>query len=647
MSDTMFNEAVQALRSGQRMRARDLLARLLKADQSNPNYWLWMSAAVDSEKEQVFCLQNALRLDPNSIAARRGLVVLGALALQEANLPPVHVLEHAPVTIPELPLGGGLEGFLSRRRNRERLTLFALGAVALVMAVAGLSALGPRLFRPRSVVVVTSTPPPSATLEPTTPPPTADRSGCGLPDAPNPATPLAAYLCVEQTPTPVPWPTDLPGVPREVYTRLKSAFLAGNWSGVIQQAEAAFDDAEVDANPRAHFYTGEAYRQTGNFTEALRAFDAALGRDGTFAPAWWGRGMTQWALARGEQAAADLGEAMAADPRFLNAYLDRGQYYLLAGQAGSAQADLEQARLIAPHDARVLAALALALAENGDLEFALEMAEEALQLDPAQPLAYYARGRAAYLLGDYDAATVDFARSYPYLLNQPNPQPQVLRATVLYHAGLAMAAAGDEAAALSLYGQGLSQNEAFGPLYQARGELHLVQGDYDAALSDLTAALEIAARGSPAQLAAYLGLAQAYEGLAQYQDAVNMYRAALRGAPAAFEALLGLGKSLLALEEYDDAIVALDEALATAGPDDQGRAMALLARAEAYAAAGQAEAAVADLLAVRALSGAAPRQTAAAQLTQLGPLPTGTATPGPSPTRTATPRRTPTATRTP
>src|SRR5688500_12896516 len=88
MSDVMFNEAVQALRAGQRMRARDLLTRLLKADQSNVDYWLWMSAAVDAEKEQVFCLQNALKLDPNSTAARRGLVVLGALSPEHANLPP-------------------------------------------------------------------------------------------------------------------------------------------------------------------------------------------------------------------------------------------------------------------------------------------------------------------------------------------------------------------------------------------------------------------------------------------------------------------------------------------------------------------------------------------------------------------------------
>src|SRR5258708_15743796 len=107
MPDEMFDQAVQALKDGQRLRAKDLLTRLIKADQSKPDYWLWMSAAVDSEKEQVFCLQNVLKLDPNSVTARRGLVVLGAMRPEDAGLPPANVLEATRVVIPALAPGGG------------------------------------------------------------------------------------------------------------------------------------------------------------------------------------------------------------------------------------------------------------------------------------------------------------------------------------------------------------------------------------------------------------------------------------------------------------------------------------------------------------------------------------------------------------
>src|SRR3990172_2389728 len=135
MPDEMFNEAVKAAKAGQRRRAKDLLTRLLKADQENVDYWLWMSAVVDTEKEQIFCLQKALKIDPNSIAARRGLVVLGALKPEDAALPPAQALEDIPVEIPELQKGGGVSGFLSRRRNREILLISGLGVVALIVII--------------------------------------------------------------------------------------------------------------------------------------------------------------------------------------------------------------------------------------------------------------------------------------------------------------------------------------------------------------------------------------------------------------------------------------------------------------------------------------------------------------------------------
>jgi tetratricopeptide (TPR) repeat protein len=560
------------------------------------------------------------------------------------------VLEHTHIAIPEIPRGTGLEGFLSRRRNREWLTILALGSVALVVVIiAGLSLLAPNLLRPRNVVVVTSTPPPTATAEPTEVPPTVDRSACGLPDAPNPATPLAAYLCLEQTPSPAPWPTDLPGAPREVYTRLKNAFLAGNWAAVIQQAPAAYADTEVNANPRTHFYAAEAYRHTGNLPEALAAYNAALDLDANFAPALWGRGLAQWTLARGDQASADFGRAVTADPRFLPAYLDRANFSLLAGQPAAALADLEQALLVAPGNSLVLASLALAQVDVGQAETALDTAGEALAADPAQPLAYYARGRAHYTLADYDAANRDFDLSYVYVMNLSHPQPAVLKATVLYQVGLARQAAGETAAALSLFNQGLSANETFAPLWQARGELHLRTGDDEAALTDLTDALELSARGSAAQQAAYLGLALAYENLARYSDAVNMYRAVLRVTPDHHLALVGLGRNLMALEDYGDAIAAFNTALEAAGADTAQRAVVLLGRGTAYAAAGLTSSAVADLAEVQALTGVGDelRSTAEAQLTAIGPLATDTPTAGPSPTRTATVTVAATATRTP
>ena len=54
--ENMFLEAQKAIEAGDKARGKDLLTRLLKQNQQNADYWLWMSAVVDSEKERRYCL---------------------------------------------------------------------------------------------------------------------------------------------------------------------------------------------------------------------------------------------------------------------------------------------------------------------------------------------------------------------------------------------------------------------------------------------------------------------------------------------------------------------------------------------------------------------------------------------------------------
>src|SRR5215208_5118058 len=86
-SDVVFQEAVEALQAGKKARARELLTGLLKTDQNNATYWVWMSATVDSTKERIYCLQTALKLDPQNAAAKRGLILHGALPADESIQP--------------------------------------------------------------------------------------------------------------------------------------------------------------------------------------------------------------------------------------------------------------------------------------------------------------------------------------------------------------------------------------------------------------------------------------------------------------------------------------------------------------------------------------------------------------------------------
>src|SRR5690606_32805384 len=86
--EAMYDEALSAVRAGERARARDLFTRLLKLRQDNPEYWIWMSAVVETAKERAFCLKEALRIDPDNAAAHRGLMLLGLVPPDPARALP-------------------------------------------------------------------------------------------------------------------------------------------------------------------------------------------------------------------------------------------------------------------------------------------------------------------------------------------------------------------------------------------------------------------------------------------------------------------------------------------------------------------------------------------------------------------------------
>ncbi|MFN3309108.1 MAG: hypothetical protein ACK44E_07850 [Anaerolineales bacterium] len=50
--EPLLQDAIEAIRQEKFERARDILTRLLRTDQKNPTYWLWMSAAVQTPKEK-------------------------------------------------------------------------------------------------------------------------------------------------------------------------------------------------------------------------------------------------------------------------------------------------------------------------------------------------------------------------------------------------------------------------------------------------------------------------------------------------------------------------------------------------------------------------------------------------------------------
>ena len=47
--------------------------RVVEANESSEQGWIWLSGVVDTDEDRVICLENALTLNPDNVQARAGL----------------------------------------------------------------------------------------------------------------------------------------------------------------------------------------------------------------------------------------------------------------------------------------------------------------------------------------------------------------------------------------------------------------------------------------------------------------------------------------------------------------------------------------------------------------------------------------------
>jgi len=210
--DALFQEAIEALREGNKARARQLLTGLLKTDQNNATYWVWMSSTVDTTKERIYCLQTAFKLDPENAAAKRGLILHGALPADETIQPFLlnrpRAWEEKLLLAHEKPR---LKGWAAVRAS----PVFRLGGFAVLGALlVGAVVFGFILPRANQAVgQPTRTPGPSPTFTLT---PTA-LNATGQPDVLGTPGPLSELLSVPYTPTALYVNTPRPPESKDMY----------------------------------------------------------------------------------------------------------------------------------------------------------------------------------------------------------------------------------------------------------------------------------------------------------------------------------------------------------------------------------------------------------------------------------------------
>jgi hypothetical protein len=71
-----LDDAINAIRAGNREEGRQILEEVLETDESNEDVWLWLSSVVDTDEDREICLENVLALNPDNVVAQKGLEAL-------------------------------------------------------------------------------------------------------------------------------------------------------------------------------------------------------------------------------------------------------------------------------------------------------------------------------------------------------------------------------------------------------------------------------------------------------------------------------------------------------------------------------------------------------------------------------------------
>ncbi len=470
----IYKEALEAIRLNQSGKARDLLTRLLRTDKENPDYWLWLSAVVESEREQLFCLKSVLRLDPENQEAQQGLRLLGALPPDEEHVPLPPERRSWDVKLDEAR--ASLTGIQKLWANPVvRLLSFVVSGIVVVsLVLVGIFGSQGSLFGPRlTITPIAWTATPSETPSSTP----VERTATATPSAPQPL-----WTLLDATYTPRPLYINTPHPRSEAFRIGLRAYERGDYEAMLtflEQAQREEPDA-VDV----YYYVGEAYRLSGEPGLALQSYNGALALDENFAPAYLGRALGQLLTDPDANVEADLRHAITLAPDFADAHLELAAYLLRRRDPQAALDILDQAAELLDDHPRYYVLRASIFMTQDLAEEALVEAMLAYQMDITYLPIYLILGE-AYLENDQPEEALNFIRTYG-LYDSEQPAYWTLLGRAYYALGE------DYHEALFALDQALTMDAEGAMALHYRGLAALAVGDAKQAVNDLFEARNLA-----------------------------------------------------------------------------------------------------------------------------------------------------------
>lgn len=260
-------------------------------------------------------------------------------------------------------------------------------------------------------------------------------------------------------------------------------------------------------------------------------------------------------------------QAIAANPRYWKAYSDRGRCLAGLGQLDRGLQDLDRAIELAPHDMGPYFNRAGLKADAGDGDGALADLDHSIRLDPMNPAPRGARAGLFETAGRLKEAQQDREIAYRQVETFKSRKRQVLDHVLKSWQGKSVrmtsakvqeskepmqtavdaVEARNYRAAMAILDAALVKNPSDDALHGYRGQIHLVIGQANQAVDDLTSALS---RRSTATM--YVARALAFRQLYNFREELADYDRAIREDPKLARAYLERAFTMMYFQKGND-----------------------------------------------------------------------------------------------
>jgi tetratricopeptide (TPR) repeat protein len=167
---------------------------------------------------------------------------------------------------------------------------------------------------------------------------------------------------------------------------------------------------------------GTAHYNARRYTEALAAYDQALGLAPNYADAYNDKGNALDSLGRGKEALAAYDQAISLTPNYANAYYGKGNILRKSKRYEEAITAYQQSLRLNPSFVSAYNNMSVALNNLNQYQEALAACDQAIHLNPNYAMAHYNAGKALQAMGRTDKAQQAFAtaRQLGYVSSEYN-----------------------------------------------------------------------------------------------------------------------------------------------------------------------------------------------------------------------------------